>query len=290
MKIFGNYTALITPFKNNNEVDYKTLKKLVLRQLEFSTAGIVALGSTAEAPTLDSYEKHKIMHEIVSIVQNKVPIIAGVNAFSLDDALNQCHARFLDGANALLISPPPYIKPSQSALLNFFTTIANNAYIPIIIYNIPSRCGVSLSIDVCKQLSNHPNIIGIKEASGAVDFAVKLSSLASESFTIIAGNDNLLLPLLCSNAKAIISVVGNIHPQICQNIIESFWSNDILTAIQQFNKHKDLILSLTKETNPTLIKYALYKLNLIKLCYRLPLCKPTPKNRKNLSEIIEKYL
>ena len=250
MNIHGNYTALITPFTSNECVDYKTLKSLVKRQIEKGTDGIVALGSTAESPTLDSYEKHKIMEAILNETKNQIPVIAGVNAFSLQDAINQCYARFLDGANALLISPPPYIKPTQKSLEHYFLTLAEKSFIPIIIYNIPSRCGVSISFDVCRNLSSHPNIIGIKEASGDINFALKLKSLINNNFSLIVGNDNLLLPMLTAGASAIISVVGNLDPSICSSIINLYNSNNIKDSTDIFYQNLDLLNSLCLESNP----------------------------------------
>ena len=125
MELFGNYTALITPFTASKNIDYKSLENLVKFQIFHNTNGIVALGSTAEAPTLNNFEKHKIMETIINSSKKEIPIVAGINAFSLDDALLQSHQRFIDGADALLVSPPPYIKPTEKGILSFFNTIVS---------------------------------------------------------------------------------------------------------------------------------------------------------------------
>lgn len=278
MKLLGNYTALITPFNKKEEIDYITLTKLILMQLDKGSSGIVALGSTAESPTLDSYEKKKIMETIVSECKNKMQIIAGVNAFSLQDALNQCYARFFDGADALLVSPPPYIKPTQNQLLNYYQEIADHSFIPIILYNIPSRTSISISYDTCKKLSSHPNIIGIKEASGNMNLAFNLSAhCLNDNFALLSGNDDLLIPHLSLGAKGIISVIGNIDPQICEKTISLYRANQTTKAVEFYQQYTELINALSLETNPIPIKQALSALKLTKAYWRKPLSKPNNK-------------
>lgn len=290
MDIKGNYTALVTPFLHNQEVDYITLKNLTKFQIDNKTDGIVALGSTAESPTLTEEEKHKIMQTIVKEAKNKVPIIAGVNAFSLSDALYQADQRYLDGASALLVSPPPYIKATESGLYNYFSSIANNSPIPIILYNIPSRTGVNLSVNLLYDLSKNTNIIGLKEASGDLNYTLDIAHFTkNNNFTLIAGNDNLLLPLLSAGATAIISVVGNIDPEICRNVINLYSEGKPKQAAKTYNDYYKLIDALSVESNPIPVKYLMAELNMIKPYYRAPLCPPTPKNRQILEQLAIEY-
>jgi len=290
MNLAGNYTALITPFKKNLDINYSELSTLCDYQLNHNISGIVALGSTAEATALDPYEKHKIMEHIYAKTMNKTTIIAGINAFSLSDALNQCTARFFDGANALLVSPPPYIKPSDKGLLNYFLSIADFSCIPIILYNIPSRTCTNINTELIKQLVSHKNIIGIKDASGNIAYTQELCSLSqTENFQVVAGNDNQLLPTLSVGGSGIISVIGNIFPSLCNEIINEF-NNNIYHAKRIYLKNLDLINSLSLETNPIPVKYLLYKLGFIKPYYRNPLSAPSKKNKTILNKIYRQYI
>jgi len=291
MNLHGNFTALVTPFKQNKEIDYSKLEELCIRQTNMLSNGIVALGSTAEATALNIYEKHKSMETIVNAINNQIPVIAGVNAFSLNDAIYQSEARFLDGANALLISPPPYLKPTQKGLLNFFTKLADHSLIPIILYNIPSRTGVSISISTVKQLSTHPNIVGIKDASGDISYTQNIiNQTKNNSFSVLAGNDNQLLPVLSLGGTGIISVFGNIDPKLITNIISLYKSGFINEAKTLYFKHLDLINCLSLESNPIAVKYALYKLGLIKNVLRQPLTKLSQKNAKILSSELKNFI
>ena len=283
----GNFTALVTPFLKNKNIDYAKLKELTIRQIKMGTTGIVALGSTAEASTLDEYEKHKIMETIVSSSNKKAIIIAGINAFSLDDALSQSLQRFIDGADALLIPPPPYIKPSKKGLLDFYQTLADQSYIPIILYNIPSRTGINIPTDLIQTLSLHPNIVGIKEASGDINYALSVSKYVNNSFSLLSGNDNLLLPLLSLGASGIISVIGNISPTICEQTIKNFQSSNPSKAKDYYHSHLNLIDALSFESNPICIKYIMSKLNLIKPYYRKPLCEPDKTTKKKINAVLK---
>lgn len=286
----GNYTALITPFKKNLTIDYEAIKKLCLFQVNNSSDGIVALGSTAEASSLDIFEKHKTMETIVCSVENKIPIIAGINAFTLEDALYQSKARFLDGANALLISPPPYIKPTEKGLKNYFLQLADQSLIPIILYNIPSRTGTQISESLVTSLSNHPNIIGIKDAGGNIAYTQNIcASTINNNFSVFAGNDNQLLPILSVGGTGIISVIGNIIPKEIHQIVVNYNNNLRVEAKENYFKYLELINSLSVESNPIPVKYALSKLGVIKTYFRAPLCLPSAKNKRILKSIINKY-
>jgi len=283
MNLVGNFTALITPLKQNLEIDFNALKKLCDYQVNNLTDGIVALGSTAEATALNNYEKHKIMETITKTIDDKIPVIAGINAFTLQDALYQCDARFLDGATALLISPPPYIKPSQIGLIDFYTKIANHSFIPIILYNIPSRTSTKIEESTIVKLSAHPNIIGIKDASGDISTTQNTILKTKENnFSVLAGNDNHLIPILALGGSGIISVAGNIIPKIMHDIVYLYTNNKTCEANQLYFKYLDLINNLSLETNPICIKYLMSKLGFIKNNLRPPLTKLSKKNAKTL--------
>jgi len=279
---------LITPFDKNGDIDYVALKELLRRQINLGTEGIVLLGSTAEAPMLKDYEKTQIMKCAESEIGGRVPIIAGINAFSLEEALIQVQNRGAEGADYLLVSPPPYIKPTYDGLESYFSKIAKSSKIPVILYNIPSRTGVNIPFELVKDLSKNSNIIGIKEASGDMNYIQKLSSLANDDFSIICGNDNLLLPMLSVGATAIISVVGNLTPELCSNIIYNYLNGNKESAQNLYLKYLELFNLLGIESNPIPIKFALHKLGLIENKYREPLCEPTKEHKDLIENFVKK--
>lgn len=291
MTLNGNYTALVTPFNKNSQIDYISLKNLCKFQLLNNSNGIVALGSTAEACSLDIYEKHKIMEAITNEINGKIPIIAGINTFSLSDALYQATSRFLDGANALLISPPPYIKPTQNGLKNFFLSIADQSLIPVILYNIPSRTSTLIDENLVSELSNHPNIIGLKDAGGDIVYTQQIiHKTKNNNFNVLAGNDNQLYPILSLGGTGIISVVGNVLPNKLDDIINFYNQGKLEKATEAYYGILNIINSLSMESNPIPIKYLMSKLGLIKPYYRAPLCLPTKKTRQAINNILNKII
>lgn len=289
MKISGNYTALITPFKKNGQVDYKKLEELVLFQISNKTDGIVALGATAEAHLLNAQEKCKIMQIIVKNTCKSTKIVAGLTSTRTEDLIQEAHARFIDGADAILVCTPSYIKPTQTGLYNHFSKIADYSLLPIILYNNPSRTGVNLEYETIKKLSTHPNIIGIKEANNNFSHIVKVSSLADDNFSLICGNDEFLLPFLSLEASASISVIGNIAPDIVHNVISEYHNNPI-QSIEIFNQFAPIIEAMSMAPNPISIKYIMQRLDMCKANYRQPLCPPDKKTKIKINKLIAKML
>lgn len=288
MNLIGNFTALVTPFKKNEQIDFPSLENLCKNQINNFSDGIVALGSTAEATALDQYEKHKVMETITKVINNKLPIIAGVNAFTLNDAIYQCDARFLDGADALLISPPPYIKPTQNGIFNYYTKIADHSFIPIILYNIPSRTGTNINYETIIKLAKHPNIIGLKDACGDISFTQNVINNTSETnFSVLSGNDNNLLPILSLGGTGIISVFGNINPKLMHDITYLYQNKNTIEARELYFNNLNFINSMSLESNPICVKYTLYKLGLIQNILRKPLTKISQKNAKIINQLLK---
>ena len=289
MKISGNYTALVTPFKKNGKIDFNKLDELLDFQIKNQTDGIVLLGATGESHLLDGYEKRKIMQFAVKKVDGKFPIIAGLTQTSTCDTIAEAHARFVDGADAILVCTPSYIKPTQNALFKHFQEIADESYLPIIIYNNPSRTGVNLEFETIKKLSFHSNIIGIKEADTNFGNIAKLSQLINESFALICGNDEFLLPLLSLGATASISVIGNIMPDLVHEVINTYTISPS-QALEMYNYFSPIIYALSLAPNPVAIKYIMQKFEMIKSNLRKPLCLPDRKNKKQINLIIDNFV
>ncbi len=289
MKITGNYTALITPFKRNGDIDFNKLEELVDFQLNNGTDGLVVLGATGEAHLLDGYEKRKIMQLVVKKVNKRVPIIAGLTETSTEAAIAEAHARFIDGADALLVCAPSYVKPTQSGIIKHFLKLAEHSYIPIIIYNNPSRTGVNIDFSTMQQLSSRINIIGVKEASTDFNHICKVATLANDTFSLICGNDEFLLPLLSLGATASISVIGNIMPDLVHDVIETFPTSP-KQAAETYKYFKPLFDSLALAPNPVGIKYIMQRLDMIKATMKLPLCLPDRKVRSKISKNLDLLL
>ena len=285
MQIQGNITALVTPMKRNGNVDFDKLGKIIEFQINNGARGLVVLGSTGEAFLLSEEEKDRAFEFCVDKVQKRVPIIAGINAFCLFEALMQVQKRVDEGADANLVSPPPYIKPSSEGVELYFNEIAKASHVPVIIYNNPSRTGVGISLDVVKKLAEKDNIVGIKEASGDMAYAEKVSRLISDDFSLICGNDNLFLQFLALGCKSIISVAGNIMPEFFNAITEEYDQNPQKSK-RIYNKYASVVDALSLESNPIMIKYVMGRLGMIKPYLRAPLGLPSRRNRNKIKKIL----
>lgn len=289
MEIFGNYTALITPFTKSGKIDYNALEDLLFYQKAYKTDGIVLFGSTGEGHTLKQEEKENILKFVKEQTFNSIPIIVSILSYSTSDCLKEISHFENLGADAFLISVPPYIKPTQTGIKNHFITLANHSLKPIIIYNIKSRTGVNIDFETLKELSKHKNIIGIKEASTCFSDIVKTCSLISNNFKVLAGNDNFILPMLSCGASGAVSVVGNLMPDFVHNIFEAFKTSPEFSK-HLFYEYEQLIDCLSLETNPIPIKYLLSKTTVVKAVYRKPLCPPSLKTKKQINKILDKII
>ena len=279
-KLRGLYTAIITPFTKGNKIDYPALEKIITQQIKANVDGIVILGTTGECETLDTYEKHKIIEFTQNIINDtNICLIIGTGSNNTINAINEIKG--LSGTNGdyFLVSCPSYIKPTDKGLLSHFTKIANESYKPIILYNNPSRTGINISINTLKTLSQHPNIVGIKDAGNDINYSLQLCSLISKEFTLLSGNDNLAFSQIIMGYSGIISVLSNALPYEMKYYISCIQKNDINIAriIQQ--KLLNIMNDCFIETNPIPIKYIMNKLGFCKNKLRLPLTTLSTKNK-----------
>lgn len=284
MKLFGNYTALITPFLNQTKVDFSALEEILNLQIKQQTDGIVLFGSTGEGHTLSLKEKLKILTFVKEKVPSSISIIVSILGYSTKDCKKEISMFSKFNPDAFLISVPPYIKPTQTGILKHFTTLASFSCIPIILYNIPSRTSASIEFETMKTLSLHPNIIGVKEASTCFSDIVKESKLISPTFQILSGNDNLILPMLSIGACGVISVIGNAMPNFVHTLFEMY-SYDPQLVKNLYKKFEPLINVMSIETNPIPIKFYMSLITKVKPIYRMPLCQPSLKHKKQIIEI-----
>ncbi len=287
MEFKGNYVAIITPFRNG-EVDYGALEALVDRQIQGGVAGLVPCGTTGESPTLTHKEHDKVIEEVLRFANGRVPVIAGTGSNSTAEAIRlTLHAEEV-GASAALVVSPYYNKPSQKGLRAHFEAIANATTIPLILYQIPGRCSVEISLDTIEQLAKHPRIQAIKEATGNLG---NISEIRRRTdLQILSGDDNLTLPLLSLGGSGVVSVLSNLLPKEISALVQAGLERNWQKALNIHEALFPLMKAMFLETNPQPIKTALAVQGLCAEEFRLPLLPMEPKNRKELLRILEETL
>ena len=283
----GSLVALATPFGPDGQVDYKQLEALVEFQLEHHTDGIVALGTTAETPTLSQEEKDKIAQTVIGKVAGRIPVIVGAGSNDTLHAAALARRYEVMGADGLLVVTPYYNKANKSGMLAHFRTIADGVNIPILLYNVPSRTGCSIPLDVLEELSHHKNIVGIKEASGDIAYVTAAARLLNQDFCMLSGNDDEVLPLLALGGSGVISVLANIAPDQTHELVSSYQSGDIAHARDVQLKYLELIHALFAETSPAPLKEAMNLLGMKVGSCRLPLGPVSESTRQRLEKALE---
>jgi len=287
MDLHGTYTALISPMKKNGEIDMFSLEKLINIQLSSNVQGIVILGTTGENSTLDNYERHKIIKLSEKLILNKKQLIVGISANSSNKAIDEVKILSTYNIDAFLVSAPYYNKPTTKGIIEHFTKIANESYKPIILYNVPSRTSSWIPIEAINILSKHPNIIGIKEASGDFNYITKLMTYKSNKFRILSGNDNLTLPMMSLGCEGLISVASNLVPNEISNLVNYALSGEFKKALFYHELLMPIFNACFIETNPIPIKYLLSKFGIIKNYLRLPLTSISSKNKAILNKSLK---
>lgn len=282
----GSLVALATPFGPDGQVDYKQLEALVEFQLEHHTDGIVALGTTAETPTLSQEEKDKIAQTVIGKVAGRIPVIVGAGSNDTLHAAALARRYEAMGADGLLVVTPYYNKANKSGMLAHFRTIADGVNIPILLYNVPSRTGCSIPLDVLEELSHHKNIVGIKEASGDIAYVTAAARLLNQDFCMLSGNDDEVLPLLALGGSGVISVLANIAPDQTHELVSSYQSGDIAHARDVQLKYLELIHALFAETSPAPLKEAMNLLGMKVGSCRLPLGPISESTRQRLEKAL----
>lgn len=274
----GTAVALVTPFKEDKTVDFETLGQLIEFQITNKTDAISVCGTTGEAPTLSKKEQNEIIKFAVNKVKGRVPVIAGAGGNDTQKALYLSLAAEDAGADALLSVTPYYNKTTQNGLLEHYFYIADRVSIPIILYNVPSRTGLNILPETYKKLSEHPNIVAVKEANGNIESIIKTINLCGEDFSVYSGEDGLTLPTLSVGGKGVVSVAANVLPLKMNGLYAAFKSGDNEKAAKIQRELSDIISALFSETNPIPVKKALSLMGYAVGNGRLPLCEMSEKN------------
>lgn len=286
----GSLVALVTPMIPNGDVDYVALENLIDWHIEKGTNGIVSVGTTGESATVNIKEHLEVINHTVKYVNSRIPVIAGTGANSTSEAIELTMESKQIGADFSLLVTPYYNKPNQNGLIQHYTKVANEVDLPQILYNVPSRTACDLKPSSVKILSEHKNIIGIKEAVGdpkRIDDLIQISS-NNEDFLLYSGDDPSFLSMLKKGGDGVISVAANVVPEYISDICSSAFEEKFDNAEELHNKLSTLYELLFIESNPIPVKWMLYKMELIQKSIRLPLIDLDKKYHENiLSEMLK---
>ncbi len=286
----GSIVALVTPFKENGEINQESLENLINWHIDNKTDAILICGTTGESATLSHDEHKKLIDLTVKAVNKRIPVIAGCGSNSTKEALDLTAYAKSAGADYALVITPYYNKPTQEGLYQHFKTIADTVGIEIILYNVPSRTGSNILPETVLRLYNDcNNIVGIKEASGNLDQIIKIIAQADEDLMLFSGSDELTLPILSVGGRGAISVVANIVPKENHDFIHSFLKGNLAQAREKAFGLYELIKALFIETNPIPAKTALGLMGLIEPYLRLPLYRMNDSNLEKLKSVLVKY-
>ena len=280
----GSCPALVTPFDQNNIINYDAFGKLIDAQIEAGVDAVCVCGTTGESATMSIREHIAAVEFCVKRVNHRVKVIAGAGSNDTSAAVYLSQHAQDSGADALLHVTPYYNKASQAGLIKHYEYIADRVELPIILYNVPSRTGVSFTAETYKVLSENPKINGVKEASGNFSLLAHTRFLCGEDFYIWSGNDDQVVPMMALGAKGVISVASNIVPKVMVNMSHLCLDNDFAAASQLQIQYMDLIDALFTEVNPIPIKAAMNLLGMEAGPLRLPLCDISEKNREILRQ------
>ncbi len=283
---FGSIPAVITPFKNN-DVDYNSLEKIVDFLIINGSNGLVPCGTTGESPTLSHDEHKKIIEETIKITDKRVPVIAGTGSNNTLEAIEYTKHAEDAGADAALIVTPYYNKPTQLGLYKHYKAISENTSIPIIIYNIPGRSIVDMSISTMVELSKIENIIGVKDATNDLFRPVLTKKIMNSDFCYLSGEDGTALAYLAQGGHGCISVTANIAPKLCSDM-QHYWKIGDLKKAQEINLTlSSLHNSLFLESSPGPVKYAAHLLGLCSPDTRLPLAEISDNTKQEVKTCLK---
>ena len=269
----GSLVALVTPLLKNGDVDYDSLSSLLDWHIANETDGIVSVGTTGESATLNVKEHIEVIDYSVKYVQNRIPVIAGTGANSTDEAIELSLEAKLKGADYVLLVTPYYNKPNQKGLLAHYEKIANNVDIKQILYNVPSRTACDLKPETVSILSEHKNIVGLKEAVDDIERIKELVKISNNSydFAILSGDDPTFMNALIEGAHGVISVAANVIPKSISQICKLIREDNIVEAKKLNEFNNNIYRLLFVESNPIPVKWMLTKMGMIENSIRLPL-------------------
>ncbi|MBQ8508307.1 MAG: 4-hydroxy-tetrahydrodipicolinate synthase [Clostridia bacterium] len=284
----GAAVAIVTPF-TNNQVNYDELGALIERQIAGSTDAIVICGTTGESSTLTDEEHRECIRFCVEKVAGRVPVIAGTGSNDTDYAIDLSRYACDVGADALLLVTPYYNKATPKGLIKSFTAVADASSKPIILYNVPSRTGVGITLPVYKELAKHERIVAVKEASGNLSAIAELFAECGDSLDVYSGNDDQIVPILSLGGKGVISVLSNVIPKETHDICQNWFDGNVKASADLQLKYLKLANALFYEVNPVPVKTAMSLMGFCNEEMRLPLCEMADENKAKLIAVMKEY-
>lgn len=284
----GSAAAVATPFTGSG-VDFPALRKHLDFLLENGTDALVVCGTTGEAATMSYEERMETVEAVVRHVDGRVPVIAGTGSNNTENAIALSKDAVSAGADGLLVVTPFYNKATQRGLIRHFAAVADSAERPVILYNVPSRTGVKCAAETYAQLAGHPNIQGVKEASGDLALVQKTRELCPEDFYIWSGNDDETAPIMLLGGSGVISVAANVVPREMHQLTASCLSGDFVSAGKLQLRLRKLCEALFWEVNPIPVKTAMSMMGFCQERFRLPMCEMEEENRARLRTVLAEY-
>ena len=282
----GSIVAIVTPFKSG-EVDFDALDRLVEMHVKAGTDGIVPCGTTGESPTLTHDEHDAVIARVAKTAKKRIRVLAGTGSNSTAEAIQLSRHAEKSGADGVLQVTPYYNKPTQEGIYRHFKAIAESISIPVVLYNIPGRCVVGITLDTYQRLAKVKNIVGTKEAAGSTDLVTEI--VATTPLTVLSGDDSMTLPYMSVGAKGVISVVANIVPKDVKAMVDAFASGDVRAAGTLNAKLYPLSKAMFVETSPAPVKCAMEMLGLCSGDVRLPLVTPAKESEAKIRKALENY-
>jgi 4-hydroxy-tetrahydrodipicolinate synthase len=283
----GSITALITPF-DGESVDYDAYERLVEFQIQSGTHGLVPMGTTGESPTLSHEEHRRVVETCIAVAKGRVPVIAGAGSNSTREAVSLSRFAEKAGANAVLVVTPYYNKPTQEGLYQHYKAINDAVHIPIIIYNIPGRSVIDMSVATMARLFKLPNIAGVKDATASPVRASQQRLTLGENFNQLSGEDATALAFMAHGGHGCISVTSNVAPKLCADFQNACLAGDFRKALELHDRLMPLHEALFIESNPGPVKYAASRLGLCKPDVRLPLAPIMEQTKAAVDAALEK--
>lgn len=280
--IQGSIVAMITPFHQDGSVNFEALTNLLERQIAGHTDAILTLGTTGESATMTAEENEAVVAHTIRTVAGRVPVLVGSGSNCTETMLKNSLKYQSMGADALLLIAPFYNKANTEGMYRHFVTVADAVNIPCILYNVPGRTGCSIPVSVVERLAEHPNVAGIKEASGSMSYAMKIARCIGPDFALYSGNDDITVPLLSIGGSGVISVYANVMPEMCHSIVRDYLDGERERAVKNHLSYLELMNHLFLEVNPIPVKEAMNMMGLQAGPLRLPLYEMAPDKREML--------
>lgn len=284
----GCGTAIVTPFTENG-VNFEEFGKLIENQIENKIDAIIVCGTTGESATMSEQERKETIKYAIEKAAKRTKVVVGTGSNNTKSAIEMSKFAEEAGADALLVVTPYYNKTTQKGLIMHYTAIASEVKLPIIMYSVPSRTGVNIAPETCKELAKIENIVAIKEASGNISQVAKIASLCGDNLAIYSGNDDQIIPVLSLGGKGVISVLSNIMPKYTHDMCYKYFEGNVSEALKMQLDVIDLCDALFSEVNPIPAKYAL---NLMGYNFgkpRMPLIELSDSNKEVLKQVMEKH-